>query len=217
MDWYVVAALEGAEARYLEVKAEYLEAIAENPIYATEWKLAGMVEAQALYQIANEFDLEGDIREQLDEWARQTTRSLTRVRGESKSTSQATNLVEDICQMVKLNLLGKYYEARESEEHLARREAERVEAVRKIGQAVRSPRGKDERSYVGMVARVESDRVHVVFPDSPQTAEVIGVQDEDLVPTSVEPYRAVQLLWEREADMSQLSRELQAEIGSSHE
>jgi hypothetical protein len=214
MGWYVVTALEQAEDRYEKTKAEYLEAVAENPAYATEWKLAGMIEAQALYQIATEFD--GDYsRENLDRWARSTSHALTMVRGESRSTSGASNLVEDIRQATKLNLLGKYYEAVEGEESLTRSEAKHEAEIRQVGQAVRYRGSEDTRASACMVTHKDRHglvEMVGVFPGINET-DVASVQADphDLVVTQEQPYRKVQLAWERLADSAEITRQQEDE------
>lgn len=208
--WNVIEPLQSAEDRYEKAKEDYLAVASTNPAYATEWKLGAVLAAQAMLEIAAELeDEDGRVeRETVDRWAH---RSMTRLQQTAHSTSAASNLVENIRRDTRLGLLEKYIEAVRSEERQAELEAERIAKVKSIGQAVRSVRGKDERQYVGMVAHVDGDYVDIAIPVGPQKAGTARPLASDLVATDTQPYRAVQLEWERVVDQDQLAAAVDAD------
>lgn len=216
----VVTRLEQAEAKFAEAKAEFVETFNDSPSYATEWKLKGVLEAQALVEVAALLADEGEgiTAEAVAAWADEFgRRGLASLRiGESRSTSAATNLSEDIRQARKLELYVEYREFAESQARVERARAERAERMRRVGARVLTS-SRPERQYVCIVTHVHEDgRVDLAMPTGSQTAVLtFEVEVEGLRETDVDPYRAVQTLFERKMDRGQAAAQIEEVLANA--
>lgn len=94
---YVGLSSEEARERLARAKADFAEDFETNPAYAAEWKMTKVIETQELYTIATElYDTDMELRDAVGQFLTRFARSLHHLRGESGSTSGATNLVESI-------------------------------------------------------------------------------------------------------------------------
>lgn len=111
--------LDGAQERYEQLKADYIEKVQDNPSYAAQWHLAGLIEAQTRAEIANRIfnpKSEGVTTiELITAFMTDAERRIGLLRAASKSTSQAANLVEDIEIATLLRLYAELRDAREWE------------------------------------------------------------------------------------------------------
>jgi hypothetical protein len=109
--------LESAEQDYEAAKEKFQETFNDDPSYTVEWKLTDVIQTQTMYQIAEQY---GTDDEAIALFEKDMKRQMTYGRdGESQSSSQASNLVENIREARKLKLLGAIFEVRQYQEREA--------------------------------------------------------------------------------------------------
>lgn len=208
----ITSKLEQAEETFAKAIEKHQDTFVTNPEYATSWSLDSVLEAQVYVEIVRNY---GTDQAAVDQWAKEFEQSGLRYanRGESKSTSQAKNLCEDVRANAQLKLYTDLLDYRKAMKATAEAEAKRQVEVSRIGQAVRHVDSPDERINAGMVFNrgERSGRVQVVFPGGENVGvESFWVNPGDLRVTGQEPYAKVQRAYEAAVNEAQLSADVAA-------